>query len=227
MATALTDTANQILRDVRTLVGAATPVIRSVRRRYSKLFASESSDHVLAVVRALLAEATFPARLIGYEVLAGHPDSMDRLDSALVEEFATGLADWASVDLFGVTIAGVAWRNDRLTDARLIRWARSKDRWRRRLALVATVPLNIKARGGTGDPRRTLMVCREVVADRDDMVVKALSWSLRELGKRDPECVADFLAREDARIASRVRREVRTKLETGLKNRRKAFLGGA
>jgi 3-methyladenine DNA glycosylase AlkD len=206
------------VRDVRGLAGATTPVVRSVRRRYSKLLARASSDRVLAIVRALLSEGTWPARVVGYELLASHAASMERLDGRLVDRMAKGLADWASVDLYGVTIAGVAWREGKITDGHVMRWARSQDRWRRRLALVATVPLNIRSRGGTGDHRRTLAICRELVPDRDDMVVKALSWSLRELSKRDPKRVADFLRREDARLAARVRREVRTKLETGRKN---------
>ena len=54
--------------------------------------------------------------------------------------------------------------------------------------------------------------------DRDDMVVKAVSWALRELAKRDPRAVRDFLARQP--VAARVAREVRNKLTTGLKNPR-------
>jgi len=51
------------------------------------------------------------------------------------------------------------------------------------------------------------------------MVVKALSWALRELSKRDADCVKAFLRTEDLRLAARVRREVRSKLETGRKAR--------
>ena len=47
--------------------------------------------------------------------------------------------------------------------------------------MVCTVCLNRKSLGGYGDPDRTLAVCRLLVGDRDDMVVKALSWALREL----------------------------------------------
>ena len=53
-------------------------------------------------------------------------------------------------------------------------WARSPDRWLRRSALVATV-------GAKAEAARTLAVCAGLAADRDDMVVKALSWALREL----------------------------------------------
>jgi hypothetical protein len=92
-----------------------------------------------------------------------------------------------------VTVAGVAWREGRVKDKQVMRWAHSSDRWRRRLALVATVPLNSRARGGSG--------------------------ALRELSKTDPKSVAGFIRREDSRLASRVRREVMAKLETGRKVR--------
>ena len=53
------------------------------------------------------------------------------------------------------------------------------------------------------------------------MVVKAMSWALRELAKRDPKAVADFIRDEDDRLAPRVRREVLNKLKTGLKSPRR------
>ena len=49
------------------------------------------------------------------------------------------------------------------------------------------MPLNLRAAGGTGDAERTLAVCAQLAADRDDMVVKALSWALRELIVWDPQ----------------------------------------
>jgi 3-methyladenine DNA glycosylase AlkD len=68
---------------------------------------------------------------------------------------------------------------------------------------------------------RTLAVCRLLVDDRDDMVVKAMSWALRELVAHDPDALWAFLAEYDDRLAARVRREVRNKLTTGLKNPKK------
>jgi 3-methyladenine DNA glycosylase AlkD len=85
---------------------------------------------------------------------------------------------------------------------------------------VCTVPLNIQSRGGAGDTARTLRVCKALVADRDDMVVKALSWALRELSKRDRAAVTAFLDEHRLRLAPRAWREVTSKLTTGLKNSR-------
>jgi 3-methyladenine DNA glycosylase AlkD len=87
--------------------------------------------------------------------------------------------------------------------------------------LASTVALNLKSRGGDGDAPRTLMVCEMLANDHEDMVVKALSWALRQLVDHDRAAVEDFLERHDEVLASRVRREVRTKLETGYKNVKK------
>jgi 3-methyladenine DNA glycosylase AlkD len=56
------------------------------------------------------------------------------------------------------------------------------------------------------------------VSDRDDMVVKALSWALRSLVIWDAGAVRRFLQVNADLVASRVRREVYSKLESELKN---------
>jgi len=65
---------------------------------------------------------------------------------------------------------------------------------------------------------RTLDVCRMLVNDRDDMVVKAMSWALRELVVHDAGAVSEVLSEHEDELAARVKREVRNKLRTGLKN---------
>ena len=100
-------------------------------------------------------------------------------------------------------------------------WAHSEDRWWRRAALVSTVALNVRSHGGHGDVPRTLEVCRLLVGDHDDMVVKAMSWALRELVPHDPDALGEFLGEHEHVLAARVKREVRNKLKTGLKNPRR------
>jgi 3-methyladenine DNA glycosylase AlkD len=57
-----------------------------------------------------------------------------------------------------------------------------------------------------------------LAADHEDMVVKALSWALRALAVHDPAAVRAFLEENEVVLAARVKREVRNKLRTGLKN---------
>ncbi|MGD2070749.1 MAG: DNA alkylation repair protein, partial [Gemmatimonadota bacterium] len=106
----------------------------------------------------------------------------------------------------------------RLDDGDVLAWAGSPDRWWRRAALVSTVALNKKSRGGSGDPERTFPVCDALAGDRDPMVAKALSWALRELVAHDRAGVEAFLERHDRVLPALVRREVRNKLRTGRKS---------
>ena len=53
------------------------------------------------------------------------------------------------------------------------------------------------------------------------MVVKGLSWALRELIPHDAKAVRDFLSAHRNVLAARVLREVNNKLTTGVKNPRR------
>jgi 3-methyladenine DNA glycosylase AlkD len=62
-----------------------------------------------------------------------------------------------------------------------------------------------------------------LVADKNDMVIKSLSWALRELIPHDRESVQKFICENEKVLATRVRREVKNKITAGVKNpRRKA-----
>ncbi len=82
----------------------------------------------------------------------------------------------------------------------------------------APLGLNVRSRGGYGDPERTFAIAWLLRSDRDDMVVKAMSWALRELIVWDAEGVSRFLSTNEDELAARVLREVRNKLQTGLKS---------
>jgi 3-methyladenine DNA glycosylase AlkD len=175
---------------------------------------------VLEVIRIAseLVDDSFWGRVTAYELVAYHPGGIAALTTASVQRLGRGLTDWAGVDTFACYVAGPAWREGRIPTRQVNAWLRSKDRWRRRAGVVCTVALNVRARGGRGDAARTLAVCRQVIGDRDDMVVKALSWALRSLVEWDRPAVSAFLQEHQRTLAGRVTREVGTKLRTGRKN---------
>ena len=150
-----------------------------------------------------------------------HPPAFGCLGEKELQELGQGINSWWTVDAFARTLAGPAWLAGQVSDDLIFKWAHSDDRWWRRAALVSTVALNVRSHGGYGDPPRTLRICRELVKDHDDMVVKALSWALRELAVHDPHAVQTFLDRYEADLAPLVKREVKHKLKTGLKNPRR------
>jgi 3-methyladenine DNA glycosylase AlkD len=155
---------------------------------------------------------------IGFELIRGHQAAFESLGPTELKELRQGINSWWTVDAFPRTLSGPAWLHGQVPDKLILKWARSSDRWWRRAALVSTVALNIRSQGGQGDVLRTLSICRQLAGDRDNMVSKALSWALRELVTYDPGAVREFLDEHDQILAARVKREVKNKLRTGLKN---------
>jgi len=197
------------------------PVLRELRREASRRLRAVPGDAVLRIALALLEEPRVCPRWFAYELVHHHKAALGGLSAARLNKLAKGLADWHEVDPFGLYLLGPTWREGLVSDAFIAGWTRSKDRWRRRSALVATVALNNAARGGGGDVARTLAICERLLDDRDDMVVKALSWALRALAVRNPAAVASYLEAHGNRVPSRARREVGNKLRTGLKSGRR------
>jgi 3-methyladenine DNA glycosylase AlkD len=193
------------------------------RKLALNILRAHSSSNDAEVLALALKTVGSGQRYLAYELLRAAPRALAVARVKDIKRFAAGMATWSDVDCFGCFVAGVAWRTGRISDKAIARFASSADRWWRRAALVATVPLNAKSRGATsatGDATRTLAVCTRLLDDRDEIVVKAMSWALRELAKRNPHAVLMFLSEHGERLTARVRREVTNKLNTGRKSPR-------
>lgn len=213
--------AAEIDRQIQALPIRNAPSIDRLRTAISKRLREESGEFVLGVAE-ILAQTHGYRSGISYELVKHHVEASGMLNEEALLRLGSGIGGWGATDSFARHLAGPAWLRRQVDDSVIRGWARSSDHWWRRAALVSTVALNAKVDGGVGDTRRTLAVCGMLVEDREDMVVKALSWALRELVPRDPEAVRAFLEEHMAVLASRVKREVRSKLETGRKNPRRS-----
>lgn len=204
------------------VLGVPVPALREVAKEIAQTHKTQSPAEVLALCEALIADGTMEGRQVAYEVLERHKAAAQALTEGDIERLRAGLDNWASVDSFAASVAGPAWRRGQLSDARILRWARSPDVFVRRLALVCTVALNMRSRGGRGDVARTLTVCRELVSDRNEFVVKAMSWALRELIPHDESALQSFVDEHAETLNRRILREVNNKLQTGKKAGRAA-----
>jgi hypothetical protein len=208
----------EIDAQVRALISPNTASVRALRRMFTRRIQEEPADFVIALALRLIERYGY--RSIANELVRYHKPAFSSLDEPKLEVFGLGINSWWSVDDFARTLSGPAWLRGNITAQTVHKWAASGDFWWRRAALVSTVALNTRSQGGPGDIPRTLTVCRLLISDHEDMVVKAMSWALRELVVHDPEAVRQFLMEHDDVLAARVKREVNNKLNTGLKNPR-------
>ena len=199
-------------------MGVRTPNFRKLFKIWWEEIKLWPPEKLIQFAIELIETRIFECNQLAYEILWKNKNALQLLKLKDLEQLGKNMDNWATTDTFSVLLSGFAWRENQITDADVLNWLKSENRWWRRAAVVSTVPLNLKSRGGKGDAKRTLMVCEKVVSDRDDMIVKALSWALRELSKSDKPAVEAFMKKYDSQLAGRIRREVYTKLETGRKN---------
>ena len=183
----------------------AAPIHDLVGRMHRELKGSDPQD-VVGLAEQLLG-ASFTGRTLAYLLLGHGWGSAAGIRTRRIEALGAGIASWHHSDVFCSGVAGPAWREGRLSDAAVRRWTRNDDELWRRNALVSTI--------GLGDASKTVDVCARLVSDPDPVVQKALSWALRELIRVDRDAVEWFVVEHEVR--PRVRREVRTKLDTGRK----------
>ena len=203
------------------LTATTTPMVRAIRREFSRRIADAPPESVVQLALHLLDQNSDLLRFFSYELVNRHRPALEQLTTDDLLKLGKGLNSWSSVDCFAMYLSGPRWAQGRISDRMIATWARSKDRWWRRTALVSTVVLS--RRGNPDDLRRVLRICSLLGEDKEDMVVKALSWALREMAKKHPEEARAFLEKHRHALAARVVREVNNKLKTGLKTPRRTL----
>ena len=214
--------ATEVEKAILSARSSSTPVLRAIRKKISRKIVSWDRQVIIEAALALISRNRVH-RFIPYELIQNHPAAAEGITWSEVEPLGEGMASWSEVDSFGCFISGPAWAAERIRDSKMKGWAKSSDRWRRRAALVSTLALNGRpiAREST---RRTLEICRMLISDRDEMVVKAMSWALRRLGTVDPGATRNFVDQHKEQLASLIVREVSRKLDTGRKDGRMSKL---
>lgn len=200
------------------VLGVTSPDIKELIKELKKQYSDWDPSDWISLCKALVSTGIFECQVVAFELIGRDRKLLDALEYRDLSALGRNLDNWASVDHYTVGIYGVLWGRGVVKDEHIEALLASDNFWDRRVAVVSTVALNLKSRGGRGDTVRTLAVCERVVDERHDMIQKALSWALRELSKRDRNAVSLFMERHEKRLANRVIREVGHKLEFGTKN---------
>jgi 3-methyladenine DNA glycosylase AlkD len=199
------------------VIGVTNPDLKVVMRELHKSMSGKNREVFMSLSVSLVNSRIIECQMLAWMLLE-KAGIIPSISLAELDKIEGTLDNWVSVDTYGTLVYGPLWRIGTVKDAQVLRLLHSNDVWYRRLALVATVALNLKSRGGTGDPFRTIMICERCVEDHQDMIVKALSWSLRSLIRWDRDAVDHFIEQHSANLHKRVIREVSHKLDFGTKN---------
>jgi 3-methyladenine DNA glycosylase AlkD len=126
--------------------------------------------------------------------------------------------NWDLVDCSAHNILGRAIHEGLQEVVILDRLAVSDILWERRIAIIATMYFIHK-----GQLDHTFRLAERLLADREDLMHKAVGWMLREAWKKDPAAVETFLIKHYPQIPRTALRYAIEKME---ETKRQRFLKG-
>ena len=193
-------------------LGLRVPTLRTLAKKYREL------PHTDAL--KLLKSDWHEERLLALILLVNAYEKSGERDKERIHRaylrHARYINNWDLVDASAAQIVGA-----HLTEANvglLVKLAKSKDLWERRIAIVATFHF-IKH----DEFRPTLRIATMLLGDRHDLIHKAVGWMLREVGKRDRKALDLFLAKN---YPAMPRTALRYAIERHPEKVRKAYLAG-
>lgn len=174
-----------------------TAHVRALARRLVSEHPEWSVADATTCADALIADPVLEVKGVAVEVVARYRKSFS---PALLTRWKRWLsqnhsANWATTDgICGSLIGPLLVQHPELA-SKLRAWSRSSNLWVRRASVVGLIPL--ARRGHQLD--LVYENARRLQPDREDLIHKAVGWTLREAGKADPRRLERYLIAQGSR----------------------------
>lgn len=154
-------------------LGIAVPEVRKIAKKFKDLELSEASD--------LIGSKFHEERQACLFIMVEKFNEEDEKEKKKIFDFyiknRKGINNWDLIDLSAPKIVGV-WLDGK-DKSLLYKFARSKDIWERRIAVLSTFYYIQR-----GDCKDALKIAEILKNDKHNLIQKAVGWMLREVGKR-------------------------------------------
>ncbi|MBW1847476.1 MAG: DNA alkylation repair protein [Deltaproteobacteria bacterium] len=163
-------------------IGVKVPELRQVAKEYIDISLKECGR--------LLSSKIHEERMLALLILIKKFTSGNETVKKRIYQFyirkTKYINNWDLVDLSAPHIAGAYLINRSKKELHAL--AKSKNLWERRIAIISTFKF-IKSNQFS----ETIKISKTLLADKEDLMHKAVGWMLREIGKRDLKAEEAFL----------------------------------
>jgi 3-methyladenine DNA glycosylase AlkD len=167
-------------------LGLTVPEVSVIARKYKNLSLSEIEE----LTKSPFHEFRLCGLIILNQQFQGAKDFKIQkkiFDFYLRQAKAQRINNWDLVDV-SAPIIGKYLTEEADPYPLLMKLARSKSLWERRISIIFTFAF---IRAGELDP--TIEISKALIKDEHDLIHKAVGWMLREAGKRDGRLLREFL----------------------------------
>jgi 3-methyladenine DNA glycosylase AlkD len=192
--------------------GITVPVLRQLVKEYEGIELTE----VVKLLKSGMHEERLLALLMFVRAFTKSDDARKKKIYGLYLKNTRYINNWDLVDLSAPQIVG-AYLTDKSREPLYV-FARSRDLWQRRIAVLSTFTF-IRF----NDFNDSLEISKILLDDKHDLIHKAVGWMLREIGKRDLVVEEQFLLRHYKKMP---RTMLRYAIERFPEGKRKKYLQG-
>ena len=185
-------------------LGADMPAIRKVAKALNGRVRAADAASMRPLVVTLWNTGVHELRAVAMFVLEANEPALGARDIPLLTRLLRESRSWASLDWICLKVLAPMLLRVPLLRRTLPRWARDRDFWLRRAALLTLLP-GVKQ----GDVPFSAFAALAVpmLGEREFFIRKAIGWGLREVSKKNPAVVASFLRAHRADVSGLTMRE--------------------
>ena len=180
----------RIIPDTGKFFGVSLPILRVVAAEIGNFIQKEPTEAKL-LLETIWNEGSFEARQIAGKCLEKFAPKNPEISLDFVSSVLPDLDNWAVCDnlaMFGVE--PIVYSNPELILSLSENRIKSADKWIRRFGVVT-----LRGYKKVQTTNKVFEILDLVMEDNEKDIKKAVSWILREITKRNPDEVAEFLTR--------------------------------
>jgi 3-methyladenine DNA glycosylase AlkD len=170
--------------------GASVPEIRRAANEFAREHRDLSRTELRKIVDELWSTDLYELRSAGIALLSRYARLLEERDLPWLLGFVRRSKTWAHVDWLAADVIGGVVGESRTALRRLPAWAKDDNFWVRRTALLAQLR---QLSHQSGDFDLFARLAAPMLGEREFFIRKAIGWVLREVSKKRPELVFDFL----------------------------------
>ncbi len=184
--------------------GASVPDIRRAAADFSRAHPDLTRAELRKIVDVLYASDWHEYRSAALALLGRHERLLRETDLPWLASLVRTSNTWAHVDWLAADIIGRLVERYPAASKRLSTWAKDKNMWLRRTALLAQI--KVVEHGGV-DFELFAGIAAGMVVEREFFIRKAIGWVLRDVSKRRPDLVYGFLREHRDQVSGLTMRE--------------------
>jgi 3-methyladenine DNA glycosylase AlkD len=170
--------------------GVVVPDYRRIAAEYAAARPDLDRKDLRAVSVAAFKTNLFDLRSVAVALLDRRRALLEERDLPWLLDLVDASKTWAHVDWIAVTVIGDVVGRYPKSRRWLPIWAKQKNFWIRRTAILAQLP---QLKRGEGDWPMFTRIASSMLHEKEFFIRKSIGWVLREVSKKHPKPVYDFI----------------------------------